>query len=393
MKSTLQEKTRLWTPPLVGIALINLILFFGFQMIMPTIPVFLRSLGVGDGGIGWFNGAFTIAALIARPITGVALDRFGRRWIFLGGLLLFFLCTFSYGVFSIVWMLLIVRFFHGIAWGVSSTGANTIASEVIPRARFAEGMGYFTLAGNLSMAAAPAIGFSILASRSYTSVANVAAGLAAMALLIALFLRYRESGQITPARKRRFYEPSSIRPAIVIFFVTLTYGGVTSFIALAALQQGVEGIGIFFTVMALSMLISVPFFARLVDRRGAGVVLLPALLLQGAGLLILSNSTQLWHFLLTALVYGSGFGASMASMQALSLIHAASENLGIANSTFFLGFDSGIGAGSIIFGMVAGLFGYSRMYLFALLPLLIALLFYFLTEKKKGPQPLSEESK
>lgn len=37
-------------------------------------------------------------------------------------------------------------------WGASSTASSTIATDIIPKARMGEGMGYFGLTGTLAMA-------------------------------------------------------------------------------------------------------------------------------------------------------------------------------------------------------------------------------------------------
>jgi predicted MFS family arabinose efflux permease len=49
---------------------------------------------------------------------------------------------------------------------------------------------------------------------------------------------------------------------------------------------------------------------------------------------------------------------------------------GAANATFFLGFDLGIGIGSIIWGIVAEALGYGSVYLWAMLPVLAAIFLY-----------------
>ena len=144
------------------IALIHFLIFFGFYLVTPTLPIHVKNLGATDQVVGWVNGVFRLAGLLIRPLIGVGLDRFGRKSIFLAGIVLLALTTLSYGWLPVVGLILLARFVYGFAWGASSGAANTIASDNLPKPRLAEGMGYFALAGDLAIVFAPILGLSIL---------------------------------------------------------------------------------------------------------------------------------------------------------------------------------------------------------------------------------------
>lgn len=382
MKIT-ENREALWTRPFVTITLVNLLLFFGFQLLIPTLPVYVKSLGAGDHVIGWVNGIFTISALIIRPFSGIALDRFGRKWIFLAGLLLFVVVTAMYSFLPTVAMLLIFRFIHGFGWGAASTGSNTVASDTIPKSRFGEGIGFFTLASNVAMAVAPAVGLYMLAEYSFQRLTFLSAGLVLLSFLLALVFPYQKPEKsAAPKERQALFERSSLRAAVVMFFVTVTYGAINSFIALYAAERGITNIGIFFSVMAVVMLVSRPVFGKLVDRYGFSVAVLPGLILTIIAIARLSLATQLNDFLMVALSYGIGFGALQSSLQAMAVVHAPKHRLGVANSTFYFGFDSGIGFGSILLGMLASNVGYSRMYRWSILFIVIAFVVYVMSGKK-----------
>ncbi|MGN6712784.1 MFS transporter [Anaerocolumna jejuensis] len=372
----------IWTKGFILITVVNLLIFCGFQMLLPTLPIYMKSLSGTNAAIGWIAGLSTIASLIVRPFSGTALDKLGRKGVLLSGILIIMLATLAYMCFPIVGVILAVRLLHGVGWGMASTASNTVATDVIPKARFGEGMGFFSLSTSLAMALAPGIGLFILARSHIQGLVLVSIGFAAIGLIISFFIQYKKvegkevSGKVNP------YERTAVKPSIVMFFICVTYGSITGFITLFAMECGIENIGIFFMVFAAAMVISRPIFGKLVDKLGFNIAVYPGLIALAVSMVILQDSSSLLLFLIVAFLYGVGFGALQSSLQTLSVIKAPKERLGAANATFFTGFDGGIGFGSILAGIVSASMGYSRMYLlFTIFLIVSAVLYFFLIGK------------
>ena len=382
----MENKAKIWTKDFIGITIINLMIFFGFQMLLPTMPLYVKALGGGDSVIGWITGLTTLSALLIRPVSGVAVDRWGRKGILLAGIGSIIAVTLAYWWFPFVGILLVLRFLHGFGWGAASTASNTVATDVIPKERFGEAMGFFSLSSALAMALAPGLGLTLFAKESASSLMLVSAGFGAVAFLFSLFFQYPTLEKHQSAKKKAMvFEASAVRPAIVMFFVTAAYGSIVSFLSLYALEKGISNIGLYFFVYAGAMLITRPFFGRLVDRFGFHATIYPGLGILVAAMLLLSQASTMVLFLCVAVLYGVGFGAVQSSLQTLAVIYAPKDRLGAANATFFTGFDGGIGFGSIIAGLAAAAWGYGRMYLvFTLLPVFAGILFALLMKKEKS---------
>lgn len=373
----------LWTGNFIKIIVVNFFIFFSFHMLLPTLPIFVKSIGGQDSIVGLITGLFTISALLIRPFAGLLLDRIGRRSIFWTGLALFILATFSYSLFTAVTLVLLFRFIHGFGWGAASTSSTTIATDNIPRKRFGEGMGYTGLASSLAMAVGPATGIVLISALGFDALFYVSTLLAIVAFLISMFIRYRRVEKVAaPSRRAVLFEPTALKPTVLIFFMTTSYGTIVSFLSLYAAEKGIANIGIYFTVNALALLVSRPFIGRMIDRFGLEKTLLPGLALLLFSTLLLSQAGSLGVFLLVALLYGIGFGAAQSSLQAMSLLGAPTHRVGAANATFMTGFDSGIGVGSILFGIIASAIGYEWMYILAALPLLLSAALFFLPGSK-----------
>lgn len=381
------KKQSLWTKDFIAITVINLLLFCGFQMLLPTLPLFAKSLGGSDTALGWIVGSATIASLIIRPVAGVVLDKIGRKGILTAGVFIMILVTLVFGWLPSVGAIIAVRFMHGIGWGMASTASSTIASDKIPKSRFGEGMGYFSLSSSLAMALAPGIALGIFAAHGFKTLTFWSAGLSAAVLLLSFFVRNTQKPEFQETKvKAAIYEKASIVPSVIMFLVCVTYGSITGFLSIYATEAGIQNIGVFFSVYAVTLLVSRPLSGKLTDRFGFSSVIYPGLLLLAGAMILLSRAASLPAFLVCAAVYGLGLGSVQSSLQAMAIVRAPKERRGAANATFFTGFDGGIGFGSVIGGMIASLAGYSGMYLYLSLFVIFAgILYYILFTRKRKP--------
>src|SRR5699024_6236543 len=140
----------------------NCFICVGFQMRLPTIPLFVKELGGSDQIIGCIVGAFTFSALLCRPYAGHPLETKGRGFVYMLGLAIFVVSVGSFAFVTSIAFLLIMRVVQGIGFGFSTTATGTIATDIIPPKRLGEGMGYFGLSGNLALAIGPALGLTLV---------------------------------------------------------------------------------------------------------------------------------------------------------------------------------------------------------------------------------------
>lgn len=384
MKKTAQTNKVLWTKNFIIINVINLLLFFGFQMLLPTLPIYAKKLGGTNSIIGFVTGAFVVSSVIIRPISGLLLDKLGRQKVFLVGSFIFILSVFSYSFVPFISGILIIRFIQGFGWGAVSTASNTIASDNIPKNRFGEGMGYFSLTSSLAMAVGPTIGLFVISKYSFQVLFFISTILAVLSVIVAFKLEYKKIEDKEQTKiKASLYEKASITPSIIVLFVTITYGALTSFLPLYAAQKGIDNIGIFFMVYAISLFISRPVFGKIIDKSGFDYAIIPGLIFIIISMALLSQSSNITMFLITAFIYGIGFGATQSSLQTMAVTGVSPSRLGAANATFFTAFDCGVGLGAVILGIVSSNVGYAEMYLWASISAIIAFILYFIIGRKR----------
>lgn len=378
----------IFTRNFIFITLINLFIFFSFQMIFPTLPIYISHIGGNDAVIGLVMGVFTVTSLLTRPLAGWALDTIGRRPVFLIGLIILLLSALSYSFATAVGTIVMIRLLHGIGWGISGTAAATVAAEIIPRSRFGEGMGYFSLANSLSMAVAPATGIYIAFQYGFQPLFWFSTALVSIGIILSFCIRYKKlEVKDTQLKVSNLYEKSAIMPTVMFFCIAITFSSISNFLPLYALQRGIKDIGTFFSVYALAILISRPLSGKLVDRYGYDITIVPGMIFVLAAMVGISFvQTKTW-FLVVAFIYGIGFGSTQMSLQTMVVRYVPRQRLGAANATFFSGVDSGMGVGAISLGAISSLVGYSQMYLYAGGMIFVAMLIYlFYIRTKHLPQ-------
>ncbi len=382
MESTGIEKTdneKIFSKDFAFIWLANFFVFLGFQMTLPTIPIFVNELGGSDQLIGIIVGIFTFSALLFRPYAGHALETKGRGIVYLFGLVLFVLSVGSFGFITSMAFLIVMRIVQGVGWGFSTTASGTIATDLIPPSRRGEGMGYYGLSGNLALAFGPALGLTLAGVLSFTQLFLMCASLGLIAFLLSLNIRYKkvdESPHKTKPARFDVLEKSAINPSIILLFITLTFGGIASFLPLYAAEKNIEGIQFYFVSYALFLMLSRIFAGKIYDRKGDLYVIPPGAILIFVAMILLSWLPNMTVMIIAGALYGLGFGTVQPALQAWAVDKAAANRKGMANATFFSFFDLGVGIGAMLFGQLAFLYGYQIIYLVSAFSVTISLSYY-----------------
>ena len=332
-----------------------------------------------ESQIGLVLSFYTIAALLIRPFAGYALDVMGRYSIYVGSLLLFSIIFFGYPWATSILFILILRFAHGLTWGSMSSAGSTIAVDLVPLKRRGEGIGIFGLSMTIAMAIGPLIAITITGDGSYKRLFFSAALFSFLGLILALFVRIPKLTH--PKRKfsiKGLIEKKALPVSLNMFFVTIPYGGIISFIALYGRSINIESSGMFFLLLAFGVAISRIISGKSFDRVGPKRICIAGLGLLIVGLPILALSQNVFGYHFAALVLGLGFGILMATFQAIANHNVPPEKRGAANSTYLTFFDLGIGVGMLLVGYLIQVLDYSGAFILCASIEILALVVFLL---------------
>ena len=420
-KAQRESLGEIFTRTFLLLATINLCLFIGFQMLNVGIPVYLAQLGAPAQIIGLATTLMTIAATVMRVFAGAMLDRIGRAGMLIGGIALLVCAIVSFSIFPFVGAILGLRVLHGIGWGIGSTATSTIAADIIPKHRFAEGMGYYSMTIAISGAIAPAASIAIVQGLGANYMLAVSAGVTIFAFILSMILvRLRrragaqqdsgalESGsssqndslnesapanaQVTqersaesPAPERKaqskfdtFFERRAIMPGVLMMLVNVGFGVIITFIALHAEAQGVSSATPYFIMYAIACLVGRPYIGKLIDRYGYRWPSILSAVCTAATLVLIGVSNNAWMLAFSGIFAGLGIGTAMGAFQSMAVASVEPWRRGVATSTYFTTFDVGIAIGSLLGGILIDAIGFTAMYfVIALFPLAVAVISFF----------------
>ncbi len=413
----------LWTRDFILGTLVNFVLSCNYFMLTVVMTAYAMDVYHAPAALAAFCASiFIIGTLIARVASPSLMERLGRkRLLFLGTA---FGCGMSalYLLDTPLGALMGIRLLHGMAYGICSTTIATIVTALVPASRKGEGIGYYMLSVTLGAAIGPFAGILISRHVSYDVLFISAALVLVVALLLVLPLRVKGPQRSSAAAQEELAgeelagsvegqreEAAAARPvkpeaeasgqgghkgekviewgaipiSLVSFLIFFGYSSLLTFLTPFAESVGLtRAASVFFIVYALSMFLTRPFTGRAFDRRGPLLVMTPAFFSFAAGMVLLAFASNDWMILGSALLCGYGVGTVQSCGLAMAVKKAPDDRLSIANATFYMFLDLGVGVGPLLLGLVVPIVGYPLMYVAMAGVGLLALVVFLIVRKQ-----------
>jgi MFS family permease len=232
-------------------------------------------------------------------------------------------------------------------------------TDLLPERRRAEGIGYWGMSTMTAIAVAPGLGFWMYRFGWGWLCAEVAL---LNLVMFAIARRLREITATADRPKDAFFGRHMVEwrvlwVAMALFLCSFGYGGIMSFVAVLAEEHGIAPKSIFFTAFAVVVLGTRLFSGRLADRIGPRRVFLPCLALVTVGITLTAVARSRGELVFAAVIFGLGLGNMYPAFVAHIFKHVNPARRGAAFGSILAAFDTGIGAGSIALGAVAGHLG------------------------------------
>ncbi len=350
------------------------ILFFTSLASLLPITTYTEEIGGSEADVGLVMSAFALGVLIFRPLVGKSVDSFGRKVVLILGVIIFVISPAIYPFVDSVSALLPVRLFHGLGLAAFGTASITLITDAAPINSRTEVISYTGMINTIAFAAGPTIGFFIVEEWGYNAVFTFASLCALLCFILSLFVQETHQKRESNDRVRYFQsikQRKILVAATIILIVGLVHGGVMFFIP-SFLKKITINKGLFFTVYGLTALLIRSVVGPIAKRIGRGPLLISSLLLLTGGVFMLSQITGTVFVLISAAIYGVGFGSHQPTLTALVADNTDEKTRGKIFSFYYGGFDLGISAAGYILGKVAELYGIESMFVLCAILMLCA---------------------
>jgi MFS family permease len=272
----------------------------GLTIILPLLHLYALAFGASPLEVGLAAAAFPLAQIIGVPVMGALSDRFGRKPLLLLSQVTTCLSFVMLALANSLWLVILSRLIDGL-FGANIATAQAAISDITRPDERARGLGITGAAFGLGFVLGPAIAALALEfSDNLGAPAWIAAAYSLLSIVLTLTM-FRET--LPPERRRarpliafaglRWWTTAGIAGLLALMFgQQVVFYGFESLLGLFTLNRvGLLGQGVAFVFIFVGVLLvfaQVRLIGRLTRRFGDLRTSQIALLLVGAGLLLLA---------------------------------------------------------------------------------------------------------
>ncbi len=337
--------------------------FGGFGLLLPVVPLAISENGGSDALAGASTAIFMATTVATQLLVPRLLRRFGHRLVLAAGCALLGLPAIVFAVSVAAGPALAISAVRGIGFGMLTVAGAALVAELAPAAQLGRATGAQGIAIASSQMVTLPVGlavFSVAPTLVYVLGALVPMlGLIGIAFLPRIRPVPRSRGSHAEVRTSRV---QFVVPCLAIAAASASFGGLTTLLPIAESERA-SLIGIALSVISGAMLVGRYGAGWVADRIGIGRSLAPALVAVALGVAVfafaVSGSTPAAVFLIAAVVFGVGYGATQNDSLVMVFRAAGPERYSQASAAWNIGFDAGTGAGALALGLIVGTAGYS----------------------------------
>lgn len=388
-------KEKLWTKDFWAITIISFIIFFVFYVLLTLLPIYIAdTLHATADKAGLLVTCFLAAAIVVRPFAGQWVGKYSNKTILMLSSLAFLVVTALYPFCHSIEALLFIRVLHGITFGIITTVKGTISARLIPASRRGEGISFFSLAMGLAMVVGPWIGLNMARHSAFSQAFWMCTAVAAIGIVLSLIVRVppvirHADGSQPQLGFSAMFDKAAMPFAMVTFFMTFSYAGVSAFLALYARELDLMAAASnFLLCYAVFLMICRAFTGNVCDRKGPKYVVYPCLLAFTVGLVVLGYTHGSVSMILAGALIGIGYGSVTPIFQTQIISSVEPHKIGVANSLFFNAMDAGLAIGAFVMGLMVEGVGYRAIYLVGAVLVVLAGALYIAQMKRRGAIPL-----
>ena len=348
----------------------SLLLSLGQGVLIPTLPLYARSLGVTIALVSFAVGATPIGTLVADVPAGVLLERFGRRRTMLFGCGSVALSCLMVPLLKSYEVLVLLMFLGGIGSSLWSISRHVFLAEATRPDERGQAISTFGGVNRVGTFGGPAVGGIVASHFGLASAFTVSGGLAVAGLFLSYLFVPESTKRATAVSTRAYLR--TLGKVVVKNGGVLTKAGfaqlcsqmirsgrqiIVPLYASYVLGLDVAAIG---AIISISAAIDMALFLPagiLMDRVGRKAAIIPCFVILSIGMAMVPLTKSYGTLLIATTVMGFGNGIGSGTMMTLGADLAPADAVGAFLGVWRLIGDVGGAGGPLVVGGVAGLLG------------------------------------
>jgi MFS family permease len=379
----------------VLITLATFAYFVSVGALIPTLPLYVEGpLGGGDVAVGLGIGAFSLSAVLLRPLTGRLSDVRGRRLLIVAGAGLVTVSVAGYVFVESLIPLLLLRLVTGAGEAFFYVGAAAAINDIAPDERRGEALSFFSLALYAGLALGPVLGELALGVDRFEAAWLLSAGAALLALVLGWKVPDTRPAGVASGSAPLLHRAALV-PGTVLAASVWGLAGFSTFVPLYARELGLSGSSFVFVTYSGLVLAIRLFGARIPDRLGSRLTARMALTASAIGMAVMGFVDVAAGLFVGGAIFGVGQALAFPALMSIAVRGAPASERGAVVGTFTAFFDLAFGLGAVSLGAVASAFGYAGSFRVAALVAVggLGLLFFYAHREAAGlvePEPVLE---
>lgn len=359
----------------------------GYGMIVPVLPLYARSFGVGLAAIGLVQFVFGLTRFSFNPIGGVLVDRIGERATTAAGLIIVAVSSLAAGASHSFLQLVLARGFGGAGSALFINGLMSRILRIIEPEAMGRATGAFRSSFLVGIGAGPALGgllsarFGLAAPFYFYGFGLVVATFIAVGVMrgeaVAGTMQRRSVLEALRAARPLFRDIRYSSALLATFVGWWTISGpaqtVGAVFAHDRLHMSKPEIGIAFTMLSLGELLILFVAGRAADTFGRRAVLVPALAVGAIATALVGQISSMWALDATFLLMGATIGAGAVAAGGLLADSIPKEGSGAAVGLNQMAGDLGYLTSPTAVAWLAEVTSFSTAYLAAAIPAVVVL--------------------
>jgi MFS family permease len=365
------------------IILVIFVVMLGFGLILPTLPLYAKSFGVGDDAAGLLISAFAFTRLAIDPVSGPIVTRLGERAAAGLGVIIVGVSAVATGLAPTFLLAVILRGAGGAGSAMLFTALTSYLLKVVPKERMGRTLGIFYGAFNVGVIAGSPLGGTIAKHFGLASPLFVYAGLLFVAGGMYFWLvpeprrpeprpgDESESGRAGSMRellRRREFLAAIALNFAYLWMIAAVFDTLTPLFANERLGMSPQGIGVIFGVALVGELLVLYPSGGVMDRRGRRFVAVPSMLALAGMSAVLGVAGS--PVALGGLMLILGLASGVAGVPAGAMLSdIAPQQSGTAVGVFRFCGDLGLTLGPALAGLSIKAFGFGPAFVLMAIPL------------------------